>query len=123
MTSPAVETTKGSSTSLRGSRRGTAGDSIFSGFALASAVLILLVLAFVAIFLVGEAWPAIKPGAELESADSFFQYVWPLMAGTVMAAIIALLLATPVAVGVALFFAALFRERETVEAAEVPQGA
>ncbi|MBD4651158.1 phosphate ABC transporter permease subunit PstC, partial [Xanthomonas citri pv. citri] len=77
MTSPAVETTKGSSTSLRGSRRGTAGDSIFSGFALASAVLILLVLAFVAIFLVGEAWPAIKPGAELESADSFFQYVWP----------------------------------------------
>ena len=103
MTSPAVETTKGSSTSLRGSRRGTAGDSIFSGFALASAVLILLVLAFVAIFLVGEAWPAIKPGAELESADSFFQYVWPLMAGTVMAAIIALLLATPVAVGVALF--------------------
>ena len=87
MTSPAVETTKGSSTSLRGSRRGTAGDSIFSGFALASAVLILLVLAFVAIFLVGEAWPAIKPGAELESADSFFQYVWPLMAGTVMAAI------------------------------------
>jgi len=103
VTSPAVETTKGSSTSLRGSRRGTAGDSIFSGFALASAVLILLVLAFVAIFLVGEAWPAIKPGAELESADSFFQYVWPLMAGTVMAAIIALLLATPVAVGVALF--------------------
>ena len=95
MTSPAVETTKGSSTSLRGSRRGTAGDSIFSGFALASAVLILLVLAFVAIFLVGAAWPAIKPGAELESADSFFQYVWPLMAGTVMAAIIALLLATP----------------------------
>ncbi|MDT1913822.1 phosphate ABC transporter permease subunit PstC, partial [Acinetobacter baumannii] len=65
--------------------------------------LILLVLAFVAIFLVGEAWPAIKPGAELESADSFFQYVWPLMAGTVMAAIIALLLAPPVAVGVALF--------------------
>ena len=50
-----------------------------------------------------RAWPALQPGAELVSADSFFQYVWPLMAGTVMVSIIALLIATPVAIGVALF--------------------
>ncbi|MFP3472684.1 phosphate ABC transporter permease subunit PstC, partial [Micrococcus sp. SIMBA_144] len=39
----------------------------------------------------------------LVSADSFFQYAWPLMAGTVMVSIIALPIATPVAIGVALF--------------------
>ena len=33
------------------------------------------------------------------------------------------LIPAALAVGVALFFAALFRERETAEAAEVPQGA
>ncbi|MFD8741412.1 phosphate ABC transporter permease subunit PstC, partial [Streptomyces sp. NPDC059618] len=80
-----------------------AGDKLLSGGALAAAVLILLVLAFVAVFLLTEAWPALQPGAELVSADSFFQYVWPLMAGTVMVSIIALLIATPVAIGVALF--------------------
>ena len=89
--------------SLRGPRRGAAGDKLLSGGALAAAVLILLVLAFVAVFLLTEAWPALQPGAELVSADSFFQYVWPLMAGTVMVSIIALLIATPVAIGVALF--------------------
>lgn len=104
MSTPAPTTARESSTPLRGSRAGSAGDSIFSGLALASAVVILLVLAFVAIFLVSEALPAIRPGADLDSpVDSLFEYVWPLMAGTVMAAIIALLLATPVAVGVALF--------------------
>ena len=104
MSTPAPATARESSASLRGSRAGSAGDSIFSGLARASAVVILLVLAFVAIFLVSEALPAIRPGADLDSpVDSFFEYVWPLMAGTVMAAIIALLLATPVAVGVALF--------------------
>ncbi|MDY6056033.1 phosphate ABC transporter permease subunit PstC [Micrococcus sp.] len=103
MTTSAPETTGTSSTSLRGARGGTAGDSIFSGLALTSAVLILMVLAFVAVFLVGEALPALQPGADLPSGGSFFEYVWPLMAGTLMAAVIALLLATPVAIGVALF--------------------
>lgn len=95
------------STSVKKSARGgAAGDKVFSGLSLAAGILILLILAFVAIFLVTESLPALFPeayGKELKSADSFFGYVGPLMAGTLMAAIVALILATPVAVGVALF--------------------
>src|SRR5690606_36397685 len=39
----------------------------------------------------------------LESADPFWQYVWPLMAGTLIASAIAIVLATPVAIGIALY--------------------
>lgn len=94
--------------SLKGSRGGAAGDNVFSGLALAAGVLILLVLAFVAIFLVIESLPALWPEVfaeqdSIESADNFWQYVWPLMAGTLIASIIAILLATPVAIGIALY--------------------
>lgn len=105
MTSPATETAAPRASTLKSSRGG-AGDKVFSGLALAAGIIILLVLAFVAFFLVWRSLPALFPdafGEELKSADTFFQYVWPLMAGTVMAAIAALLIATPIAVGVALF--------------------
>ena len=91
---------------LKSGRGDAVGDKVFSGLSLAAGILILLILAFVAIFLVTESLPALFPeayGEKLKSADSFFAYVWPLMAGTLMAAVIALVLATPVAVGVALF--------------------
>ncbi len=106
MTSPATETAAPRASTLKSSRGGAAGDKVFSGLALAAGIIILLVLAFVAFFLVWRSLPALFPdafGEELKSADTFFQYVWPLMAGTVMAAIAALLIATPIAVGVALF--------------------
>lgn len=106
MTSSATETASSRGSSLTTSRGGAAGDKIFSGLALAAGIIILLVLAFVAVFLVSRSLPALFPelyGEELKSADTFFQYVWPLMAGTVMAALAALLIATPVAVGVALY--------------------
>lgn len=106
MTSPATETAAPRASTLKASRGGAAGDKVFSGLALAAGIIILLVLAFVAIFLVWKSLPALFPEAfdtELKSAETFFQYVWPLMAGTVMAAIAALLIATPIAVGVALF--------------------
>lgn len=106
MTSPATETAAPRASTLKTSRGGVAGDKVFSGLALAAGIIILLVLAFVAIFLVWKSLPALFPEAfdkELKSADTFFQYVWPLMAGTVMAATAALLIATPIAVGVALF--------------------
>ncbi|MFC0582338.1 phosphate ABC transporter permease subunit PstC [Micrococcoides hystricis] len=82
-----------------------AGDKVFSASALIAGVIILAVLAFVAAYLVVESLPALFAGeGELTGGKSnFFEYVWPLMGGTLIASTIALLLATPVAVGVALF--------------------
>ena len=95
-------------TSRLKAKSGDAGDKVFSGLALAAGVTILLVLAFVAIFLVIESLPALSPTLfsdqdGIDSADSFWDYVWPLMAGTVMASAFALLMATPVAIGIALY--------------------
>lgn len=103
---PAVE--QKNSSSLTTSRGGAAGDKVFSGLSLTAGILILATLAFVAVFLVAEALPAIAPTAfseydSIQSADNFFEYVWPLMAGTLIASAIALLLATPIAIGVALY--------------------
>ncbi|NAZ74364.1 phosphate ABC transporter permease subunit PstC [Kineococcus sp. T13] len=81
-----------------------AGDTVFRGTATGSGVLILLVLAAVAAFLVGEAVPAFTADpAEIEGERGLVAYVWPLLFGTVLAAVIALLVATPIAVGIALF--------------------
>ncbi|RIK17814.1 MAG: phosphate ABC transporter permease subunit PstC [Acidobacteria bacterium] len=89
------------------SRTGTVrrpGDLAFSGASLGSAVLILLILAGVAFFLVMEALPALTaPGEEISGGEGFFHYVWPLVFGTVVASLIAMLLGTPVAIGIALF--------------------
>ncbi|MCY1157571.1 MAG: pstC [Citricoccus sp.] len=106
MTDTATEPSR--KTSLKGSRGGEAGDRVFSGLALTAGIVILLVLAFVAVFLLIESLPALWPEVfsdqdSIESADTFWQYVWPLMAGTLIASIIAILLATPVAVGIALY--------------------
>lgn len=89
-------------------KNGAAGDKVFSGLTLAAGVTILVVLAFVAIFLTAESLPALSPTLfsdqdSIDSADSFWDYVWPLMAGTVMASAIAILLATPVAIGIGLY--------------------
>lgn len=87
------------------------GDVVFSNAARAAGVLILVILAAVAAFLVAEASPAIgTSSAELaervqwiKDGQSLLGYVGPLVFGTVLAALIALIIATPVAIGVALF--------------------
>src|SRR5690606_4699375 len=84
-------------------------DKVFAGLAYGAGGLILLVLAFVAIFLVTESLPALAPTVfsnvdSITSADNFCVYVAPLIGGTIMASAIAILLATPVAIGIALFF-------------------
>ncbi|MFW0111544.1 phosphate ABC transporter permease subunit PstC [Rothia sp. CCM 9417] len=80
-----------------------AADKIFSGISLGAGVLILVVLAAVAIFLVAQALPVFTSDpAELPSG-SFVQYIGPLAIGTLIASAIALLLATPIGIGVALF--------------------
>ena len=80
------------------------GDRVFAGSALGAGVLILVVLAGVAAFLLYEAWPALTaPSEELPGQQTLASYVGPLVFGTLLSAALALLLATPLAVGIALF--------------------
>ena len=81
-----------------------AGDRIFANLARGAGVLILAVLAGVAVFLISEALPAlVAPAAELPGGKGLVAYIAPLVFGTILSAVIALVVATPLAVGVALF--------------------
>jgi phosphate transport system permease protein len=80
------------------------GDRIFSGSATTAGVLILVVLAGVAAFLLVQAVPAlVAPADEIPGDGGLVAYIGPLVFGTVLGALIALLVATPLAVAVALF--------------------
>jgi hypothetical protein len=80
------------------------GDRVFANVALGAGVLILVVLAGVAFFLIAEAAPAVvAPASELPGGHSLFAYIAPLIFGTILSAAIALIVATPLAVAVALF--------------------
>ncbi len=81
------------------------GDRVFSTSTVVAGSLILAVLAAVAIFLILQSVPAIfaKPGTLPNNAANFWTYVWPLVFGTVWAALIALIIATPLSIGIALF--------------------
>jgi phosphate transport system permease protein len=80
------------------------GDRVFVGLARGAGVLILVVLAGVAVFLIAEAVPAlIAPADELPGGLTLIAYIAPLVFGTILSAAIALVVATPLGVGVALF--------------------
>ncbi|MEO7121673.1 MAG: phosphate ABC transporter permease subunit PstC, partial [Lacisediminihabitans sp.] len=81
------------------------GDRVFSSSTIIAGSLILAVLAAVALFLVVQSIPALmaKPGTLPNHAANFWVYVWPLVFGTVWASAIALIIATPISIGVALF--------------------
>jgi phosphate transport system permease protein len=80
------------------------GDRLFSGGATGAGILILVVLAGVATFLVVQSIPALTAdSADLPGGQSIAAFVWPLLFGTLLAAVIALIVATPLAVGIALF--------------------
>ncbi|MFT4234563.1 MAG: phosphate ABC transporter permease subunit PstC, partial [Microbacterium sp.] len=81
------------------------GDRVFSSTTVTAGVIILAILAAVALFLIIQAIPAIiADGTELpDGASNFWVYVWPLVFGTIWTAILALLFATPLSVGIALF--------------------
>jgi phosphate transport system permease protein len=81
------------------------GDRLFRGSTLTAGILILVTLAAVAIFLVAESIPAFTedPAKIKGSPSSFWAYVGPLVFGTVWVAFIALLIAVPLSIGVALF--------------------
>ena len=80
------------------------GDLIFSRTATSAGVGILVILAAVAAFLFIQALPALSPGADFAGkAESPLSYVIPYVFGTIYASAIALLIATPLAIGIALF--------------------
>lgn len=77
---------------------------MFRGLSVAAAFTILATLAGVAIFLTAEGLPGILASpSETKAGESFASYVLPLVFGTVWAAALALLIAAPLAIGVALF--------------------
>jgi phosphate transport system permease protein len=80
------------------------GDRIFAGLTLSASLLILLALASVFIFLFIKGAPGFSQAAEVYGprADNFFGYVAPLLGGTLIAAVIALIVAVPLAWGIAL---------------------
>ena len=82
------------------------GDTFFRGLSTGSGVLILLILAAVAAFLVGLAIPALLADPEtfqFSRGQSFWKYVAPYAFGTMWSAILAMIMAVPVAVGIALY--------------------
>ncbi|MDR6169307.1 MULTISPECIES: phosphate ABC transporter permease subunit PstC [unclassified Curtobacterium] len=81
------------------------GDRVFSAASVIAGGLILFVLVLVAAFLVWQSIPAFsaKVGELPNSATNFWDYVGPLVFGTVWSALIALVIAVPLALGIALF--------------------
>jgi phosphate transport system permease protein len=80
------------------------GDAFFRGLVTGAGLLIVLSLAAVALFLIYEGRPAFTAdAAELPGGQSLAALVWPLLFGTLLSAALALLLATPLAVGIALY--------------------
>ncbi|MDA8796297.1 phosphate ABC transporter permease subunit PstC [Aquiluna sp.] len=81
------------------------GDRIFSRTATFAGASILLTLAAVAFFLFLQAWPALLPDADFggKADDGPLAYVAPFVFGTLYGSVIALAIATPLAVGIALY--------------------
>lgn len=82
------------------------GDRIFSSSARGAGITILVTLAAVSAFLLFEGLPAITADpADIAILDeqSFIVYVTPLVFGTLWSSALALLMAFPVAIGIALF--------------------
>ena len=82
------------------------GDRIFAGISLAAGLSILIALGGVFFFLFIKGYGALSVDERVfqgSGATDFFGYVWPLIYGTALAAVLALVIATPFAIGIALF--------------------
>ena len=80
------------------------GDRVFSGLALSAGITIMVALAGVFVFLAVEGYPGLSVDEQFYNPyTNFMDYVVPLVFGTTYAAIIALVLAVPFAIGIALF--------------------
>lgn len=90
---------------LKEGRRARLGDTTLTALVTGAGLLVLIILGFVTIFLFAEAWPAFASGNSVgqTGTQNIWQYTLPFAFGTIWVAALALLLATPVAIGVALF--------------------
>jgi len=81
------------------------GDRWFSGTALFAGSMILVTLAAVTIFLIIQSIPGVAATPEDASLldTDFWDYVWPLAFGTLWSSFLALIMAVPLSVSVALF--------------------
>jgi phosphate transport system permease protein len=81
------------------------GDRIFAGAASAAGLLILVALAGVFIFLLIQGLPglSVDPQQYGQGVSNFWEYVGPLLFGTIFISILALIIAVPFAIAVALF--------------------
>jgi phosphate transport system permease protein len=92
-----------SATNATGKPRQRVGDRVFAAVTRLAGLTILVALAAVAIFLTVQGVPAFSaPADKLSGATNLATYVLPLVFGTLLAAVLALLIATPLALGVAL---------------------
>lgn len=94
-------TTAAPAATTRASAPNRPADVIFRAVSTTAGVLILVALAGVAIFLVAQAVPAII--GPLPDDDSFWAWVWPLTFGTLWSAFLAMAMAVPMAIAIALF--------------------
>lgn len=80
-------------------------DKTFRYLAVGAGVFILATLGFVTAFLLAEAWPAFVAGDAVGTGEpqNIWQYVLPFAFGTIWIAVLALGVATPIAIGIALF--------------------
>ena len=86
------------------SRNSRRGDRIFGGLVLGAALTILVALAAVFIFLAAEGWQGLTaPAVVYAPFTSFVSYIAPLILSTLLAAAIAVIVAVPFAIAVALF--------------------
>jgi phosphate transport system permease protein len=111
-TPPASDPAPGSTARrLRARAADRGGSRLFRWISTGAGVLILVVLAAVAVFLVMRAMPAISAGSsELADKVSWFPddtsllgFIGPLVFGSLLAAAVSLVIATPIAIGIALF--------------------
>jgi phosphate transport system permease protein len=96
--------------SLRSGRSGRRGDAVFRGIALGAGVFVFVLLGAIAVFLVLKAIPALRQNQAnfwtttqwtASAGDVMFGIAGGLF-GTVMTSLLALVMAVPVSIGVAI---------------------
>lgn len=109
MASAASDTPSGRPTTSLRDAPGRVGNVVFSGISTASGMIILAVLTAVAAFLLYRSWPALTAGREEFASIGFMrgqglaEYIAPLLFGTLLSSALALLMAVPLSIGIALF--------------------
>lgn len=93
-----------STTAQRPSAPRRLGDRIFRGLSTTSGLIILVALVLVAVFLFAQASEALTADpSEVRGGEGLVSYIAPLLFGTVLAAGLAVLIAVPLSIGIALF--------------------